>query len=86
MVNEVIISSQVAELVRAILAASKTLPTPDTSYHGGVGDGCTSLNSYYFGDDRNGVVILCEPVGESQRVCVASYCHYDWDSFRQLSV
>jgi hypothetical protein len=74
MKSTVVRSHNVAERVRKRLASGEH---PMDHYHVGIKYDSPVLDSYYIGDERNGVMVLCEPVGDKQRVCAVSYCRYD---------
>lgn len=74
LINTVVRSEIVADRVRERISSGEH---PIDDYHVDTKYNPPHLDSYYIGDEANGVMVLCEPVEESQRVCAVSYCRYD---------
>lgn len=76
MITTVVRSKRVAENVRAFIRSNGG-HSPDDDYHVDTKYDPPHLDTYYIGDEANGVMVHCEPVLNSQRVCVVGYCRYE---------
>lgn len=71
MVSVVVRSGRVAERIRGLIKLG-----PRDDYHVDTKYDPPHLDSYYIGDEANGVMVLCEPFKQSQRICCVAFCRY----------